>query len=335
MICRHAEVLEENGVPIHRTWGVWPFSRYFKAADYFSVQKLLRKIDPDVVYCRVNSPYVGFAANYCHAYAKKLIYHIAHIDDLTPMRVRSLRRLPRRIERPIFDYGLRRADIVIAQADYQAELLQTYYHRKATDVIPNFHPVPTEVRKSENSQTVLWVANLKPAKQPELFVKLAERCAHLDRTKFIMVGAIQDSRYNTMVEEWRNIPNLTIVGPRSLEEVNILLEQAHLFVNSSRRSGEGFPNTFIQAWLRSTPVVSLEVNPDSLLDSLCCGICANGSFDSLVNITLDLLNYPDRLTRLGEQSLRFAESKYSLNNCARILSLIDNIATCSDSADAA
>jgi glycosyltransferase involved in cell wall biosynthesis len=214
--------------------------------------------------------------------------------------------------------------VVIAQANYQADLLHKNYHRNPSAVIPNFHPVPDETEKSETIQTVLWVANLKPAKQPELFVKLAERCAHLDRTKFIMVGAVQDGKYRALIEEWRGIPNLTIVGPRSLDEVNVLLEQAHLFVNTSKTSGEGFPNTFIQAWLRSTPVASLEVNPDNVLDSELCGACANGSFEKLISVTLRLLNDRDKLRDLGERARSFAKARYSLNNCAEILSLIEN-----------
>jgi glycosyltransferase involved in cell wall biosynthesis len=327
MICRHTNVTKESGAPIYRASSLWPFGRYFIAADFLSVRRLLSKIQPDVVYTRVGSPYVGIAARYCKTHRKKLIYHIAHIDDVTPMRIRSLRRLPKRIERPIFEYGMRRADIVIAQAKYQAELLQKHFNRTAAAVIPNFHPTPTTISKSDTSLSVVWVANLKPAKQPEVFVRLAQRCAHLKRVKFVMVGAVQDRLYQGFAEKFGDVSNLEIVGPRSLEDVNKLLGLAHLFVNTSRLSGEGFPNTFIQAWLRATPVASLEVNPDKLLTSVCCGICAQGSLDKLVEITHELLEDRDRLRELGEQSRKFAESRYSLNNCAKISSLIDSLQT--------
>lgn len=322
MICRHTKLSEEDGVPIYRSSSIWPLGRYFKAADYFSIRKLLRRIEPDVIYTRVSSPYVGFAAQYCRAHGKKLVYHIAHIDDVTPMSLQSIRRIPKKMERPLFEYGLRSANIIIAQANYQVKLLQQHYDRTVSDVIPNFHPAPDRVSKSGHGRTVVWVANIKPAKRPELFVKLAERCANLKRTKFIMVGALQDRRYETLLDDASKIPNLEFLGQRSVEEVNDLLEQASLFVNTSRVSGEGFPNTFIQAWLRATPVVSLEVNPDGLLDSSRFGICAQGSLDRLVETTAGLLGDSEHLRQLGERSRETAIADYSLDNCARIVDLI-------------
>ena len=49
----------------------------------------------------------------------------------------------------------------------------------------------------------------------------------------------------------------------SQAEVNALLEHTDLLVNTS--DYEGFSNTFIQAWMRRVPVVSLRVDPDRLL----------------------------------------------------------------------
>ena len=56
-------------------------------------------------------------------------------------------------------------------------------------------------------------------------------------------------------------PNLEYLGQRTHAEVNELLARAHIFVNTSTH--EGFPNTFIQAWLREVAVVSLSVRSRS------------------------------------------------------------------------
>ncbi len=53
-------------------------------------------------------------------------------------------------------------------------------------------------------------------------------------------------------------------GAISQQEVNAELANAHVLVNTSLY--EGFPNTFIQAWMRRTVVVSLNVNPDGIFD---------------------------------------------------------------------
>src|SRR3569833_4221583 len=67
-------------------------------------------------------------------------------------------------------------------------------------------------------------------------------------------------------------PNLEFLGHRSTAEVNQYLARASVFVNTSVH--EGFPNTFVQAWLRDAVVVSLTVNPDGVLDRRAVGIHA-------------------------------------------------------------
>ncbi len=69
-----------------------------------------------------------------------------------------------------------------------------------------------------------------------------------------------------------SLPNLTHLGQLNQDEVNKQLSGAYAFVNTSVY--EGFPNTFIQAWLREVPVISLAVNPDDILDRAAVGIHA-------------------------------------------------------------
>lgn len=323
MICRHTAMESENGMPIHRTSTVLPLSRYFKSTDGLSVMRLLRAVGPDVVYTRVSSPFVGFAARYCRSAGRGLVYHIAHREDVVPFRLAAPRYLPKWLERPVYEYGLRHTDAIIAQAEYQAQLLERHYGRKAAAIVPNFHPVPNRREKPEGATTVLWVANLKTQKQPELFLALSRRCAHLPGVRFVMVGAIQDDRYRALAQEAERLGNLTYLGQQPLEAVNELLESARLFVNTSAASAEGFPNTFIQAWLRSVPVASLEVDPDEILKRNEVGFCAAGSFERLVTDLLALLADPVRLAAMGERARGFAEATYGLGNCARVRAIIE------------
>jgi glycosyltransferase involved in cell wall biosynthesis len=323
MVCRHTRMTEEEGVPIHRTRALQPLGRYFKAADYFSVMRHLARIDPDVIYTRVGSPFVGFAADFCRRRDRRLIYHVASIEDVTPLRLTSLRKLPARLERPLYEYGLRHADCVIAQSHDQAKLLARHFQRSCTVVLPNIHPVPSRVEKPSAPRTVLWVGNLKPRKNPEAMVGLAQRLSHLADVRFEMIGAVHDRGYENFAERLAHVPNLSYAGPLPVEEVNRRLERAHLLVNTSARIDEGFPNTFIQAWLREVPVASLEVDPDARIARHDLGTVAEGSPERMAEQVASLLGAPDRLRAVGERARRHAQEHFGLERCRAILALIE------------
>jgi glycosyltransferase involved in cell wall biosynthesis len=50
------------------------------------------------------------------------------------------------------------------------------------------------------------------------------------------------------------IPNLELTGPVPYQKVNSYYARSRLLVNTS--SMEGFPNSFLQAWIRGVPVIS-------------------------------------------------------------------------------
>jgi glycosyltransferase involved in cell wall biosynthesis len=326
MICCHTRMASDNGVPILRSRPSLPIRRYTLASDYFSVLRLLRGVAPDVVYARTRTPLVGFAARYCRQHGKSLVYHIAHAHDVSPPRDRGRRAFLKRVERPLYEYGLRRANAIVAQAEYQRELLLRNYGLNAAAVIPNFHPIPAPVKKHGNERTVVWVANLKRAKQPDLFIELARRCAHMQNTRFLMIGAVQDSQYASLGAGTSAPGNLTIMGHKPVAEVNRLLAKAALFVNTSRHDGEGFPNTFIQAWLHSTPVVSLDVDPDGVLARNDIGECSRGDFEHMTESVQSLLLDDDRRNAMGRAARSFAEARYGTGNCERLIALIEDTA---------
>ena len=114
----------------------------------------------------------------------------------------------------------------------------------------------------------------------------------------IMIGAPfpksgQQSRIKRDIESVRN---LTYLGALPFEEVNAILDQAHIFVNTSYC--EGFPNTFIQAWMRKVPVVSLQWDPDNVIRRQRIGFVA-GTFEKMVEQVLSLANNRQIRERMG------------------------------------
>ena len=291
--------------------------------------RALLNIRPDVIYQRVGGGYTGIAAFYARRHNACLIWHVAHDTDVTPRSTLEGRNPVRRfLEKRSIEFGIRYANHIVVQTKHQANLLQKFYQRTTDLVIPNLHPQPRESIDKTGPLRVVWIANLKPWKQPDVFVRLAAALSGLKQVRFIMVGAeaggAGDVRWSeTLMRGIRSAGNIDYLGPRSQADVNELLARAHVFVNTSIH--EGFPNTFIQAWMREVPVVSLNVNPDGLLDREAIGVHA-GTEDRLIEAVRMMVS--NQVTR-GEYALRaraYAMQHHSLRNAEALVRLIDRCA---------
>jgi glycosyltransferase involved in cell wall biosynthesis len=293
--------------------------------DLPSLYRALRRIAPHVIYQRALKSYTGVCAHYCERHGAKLIFHAAAMDDVQRLTYASWRlsAIVNRIERRIAEYGLRRADAIVVQTNDQARLLREHYGLSASCVVRNFHPAP--LRSPANNRggalhRITWVANFKPVKNPELFVDLA--AAFVDRTdvEFVMVGRPGDpARYRRLHERMRELPNLKYLGELSLEKVDELLEESDICVNTSR--AEGFPNTFVQAWLRGVPVVSCFVDPDRCLSEGGGGVVTHGTAGLKTAIS-QLLDEPERLRALRDSARTYALANHTPSQAHRLLNLV-------------
>ena len=115
------------------------------------------------------------------------------------------------------------------------------------------------------------------------------------------------------------IPIHGVGGEKTSEEVDELLRTAHIFVNTSVH--EGFPNTFIQAWLRDVVVVSLQVDPDHSLERRGVGIVAH-SESGLVAAVRGLIDNPDVRAAYLERGRVHAIEHHSLCNADELVGLL-------------
>jgi glycosyltransferase involved in cell wall biosynthesis len=288
--------------------------------------RALRTIRPDVIYQRVACGYTGIAAYYAQRHGACLIWHVAHDTDLMPSATLGGRNPVRHfLERRSIEYGLRHADHVVVQTEQQARLLQENYQRTADAVIPNFHPQPLDLIDKSGPLLVVWVANLKPWKQPEAFVRLAADLSDLKEVRFIMIGTagVGDRKWNEdVMARIRASPNIDYLGERNQSEVNECLARAHVFVNTSVY--EGFPNTFIQAWMREVPVASLHVDPDGVLEREKIGLRA-GTVERLAEFVRLLITNPQMRFEYALRARAYAVRQHSMRNAD---ALADLVATC-------
>jgi len=150
---------------------------------------------------------------------------------------------------------------------------------------------------------IIWVANLKPGKNPEKVIELAEDIS----TDIIMVGEVQNNRYN-YIKNPDNLPkNLHYLGSKSVEEVNGMIQESLFLIHTC--DPEGFGDVFIQAWNSGKPTVSLYFDPDNLIESNQVGM-VSGNMASFRKDVENLATNKDLRIKLGREAERLASEKF-------------------------
>jgi glycosyltransferase involved in cell wall biosynthesis len=289
--------------------------------------KALEEIRPRAIYQRVACGYTGVCAYYAQRHNINLVWHVAHDSDVSPgMSLDGRNPVRRFLEKRSVEYGIRRASRIVTQTADQAALLERNYRRRADAVIPNFHPTPSERIDKSGVCTVVWVAGIKPWKRPEAFVNLADSLRDLADVRFVMVGADttgpgEKPWAQALLRRMQDIPNLQYLGAQSQAEVNQLFARSHVFVNTSRY--EGFPNTFIQAWMREVPVVSLQVDPDRLLEVQKLGMVCEDSEQQLAAAVRKLVTDADTRLQYARRAREYALTRHSMANAMGLAELLE------------
>ena len=280
------------------------------------LRSILKEVKPDFIYIRGANAFCITAAFYANRNNCRTIWHIAHDRDLIPFNYKNIVSSPfSLVEKKMVEYGLMNSDCIIAQTHHQAELLKKNYKKRCENIIGNWHPIPPIPVKQNSMINVLWIANWRPFKQPELFIRLVQQIKFFPHVRFIMIG-----RNNGYPEiKAQAIANkIQLTGEIPNADVNTLLSKSHLLINTSQM--EGFSNTFIQAWMQKVPVVSLQVDPDNILQKMETGFCSK-NFANLVKNTELLLSNHKLRKEMGQKARNYAIQNHSLENIDKVISI--------------
>jgi len=278
------------------------------------ILKALRKADSDIYFGYGSS---GILILHSLLYNKKFIFRIS--SDVIAMggsyfssNTRSLHyyfeSLANRVE-------LKKATVVVAQTERQRELLAKR-GVKSIMIRNGFVIKPPFNFKNEKMHppTVLWVGALSYIKQPQLFLKLAKL---LPEAQFEMIGPKVEEElqlFKFVEQESKKLPNFKYRGFAPPSEVDIFYKRASILVNTSIY--EGFPMSFIQAWLNYTPIVSLNVDPDGILEREKIGFHSK-TFDRLVHDVHLLIRDEELREEMGWRARKFAEREFDIRIIAQ------------------
>lgn len=279
-----------------------------------SVLRALRSVDADVYYQSPAGGWSGIAVGAAKMWGKRSIVRIA--SDLDCVRGQQLIRHYR--DRKLYEYGVLNASLLAAQTVQQQQLLRENYG-VASERLNIAVETPAGESQVPKDIDVLWIGNLRPVKRADLLVELARR---LPQYRFALVGARiagHEVHYDAVAREAAQLPNVLVTGSVPYEQTGEWFNRSRLHVNTS--DAEGFPNTFLQAWIRGVPVVSF-FDPDQLIQRQALGRACQ-SIEEMAAAIDALLRRSSEREMISTRARSFVEREYSARYiAARYLELL-------------
>ncbi|MBN1234284.1 MAG: glycosyltransferase family 4 protein [Candidatus Coatesbacteria bacterium] len=264
----------------------------------FDFWKIVKEINADVYYLGLAFYQIGLLARFCRKNNKILLWMIASQGDPDPVEVEKsfIESRPYGISKlnvfvnsirnffsiELFKYGVRNTDIILAQNNLQKEAIKRIWNKECFIVYNPWVPLIDRIPDKDN--TIVWVGNCRPIKRPEFFCYAAGMLRHL-KARFLLIGSQypfnedQEALYNLMKDT-----GVEYIGYVPLILSEEYIAKAKIIVNTSE--SEGFPNTFIQAWLYETGVVSMNADPDMLLSERGFGLLGDTTEKLAENIKI-------------------------------------------------
>lgn len=287
---------------------------YLRRRNFIWLKKIMDMIKADVWYCRSSISYLEPVVRNARRIGGKVLWACSHdnqLNSVIPKTVNGILSLPLdKYNHLVFVKALRNVDEIILQTRYQQKILEKRYRLQGT-LICNAHPIQAYTYNRQRNPIVLWIGRLQPWKHPEIFIDIA---LGLKKRPYSFI-AIGKPMNNGIAKKFRyydkQLLNFSFLGELSNYEVINYLERAKILVNTS--DFEGLSNTFIEAWLKGVPIVSLSVDPDNMIKEHNLGR-VSGNIDLMC---LDINEMLENKALWHEQSIKtqiFARKTFNIEN---------------------
>src|SRR5262245_33277204 len=272
--------------------------------DWYRFLSLTR---PDWLYWRCASHLLGPLVQIAHSLGVQTIFAAAFDTDVHP---RSALTTSRQRWWPLYSWGLSKAERLFVQHGRQLEELPPRWRAKARVIRSIADTHSSSSPHSCREPYVAWVGMLRQPKRPDLLIEVAQRSPQV---KYIVCGGATTHRSPSgfsqrLIEQFRALPNIEFRGQVAPEEAErVIAEAAALLCTSDQ---EGFPNTFLQAWSYGTPVVTLQIDPDSIIKRLELG-AVTGTVGATVDQLQRLLSSPQKRQGIAARASEYIRSHHS------------------------
>jgi glycosyltransferase involved in cell wall biosynthesis len=268
----------------------------------------LKRLEADIIYARLPDDFLWIAGVFSrfHPYSR-FIYAIANDAHCNPWHTYNYKPW---FHNTLYALGLRTADTILLQHPEQAQLIRPYVKNNLV-LVPNLvRSIAAEARHLDDTDIdAVWIAQIRPQKQLPIFLDVVEQ---LPTMRFAVVGgfdvSLQSDEQDQLKKRLHALRNLQFFGPQPASRVFELLARSKVLVNTS--SNEGFPNTMLEAWSIGVPVVSLTIDPSSVIQRENIGYISGTPAGMVQDIT-NLVQMYSLNQEMGSRGLAYVRKMHS------------------------
>lgn len=312
------EVEIYDGIEVVKSFALAAGNRKLRfLPDMLKIRRAMEITDADIFNQRSTSFYTGQMAFFASRLGKKFTFSIGSDYNCFPD-------CDGHISFPmtsLYRYGIKKADAIIAQTERQRTLIRENMSKDSVLIrngIPILHPPTGQVSSQGQDGAVgytvgrrpefLWVGTFRRLKRPELFLRLAEEIPEADFT--LVGGGGDESEFSENILRMASSKsNLSYVGFKRPDEIEEYYRRAFAYVNTSDL--EGFPNTYLHSWRHGVPTLTIEIDPDSIIENNRIGYAA-GNFDNLVKLSRELCADRNLREEMSLRSLSYVSANHDI-----------------------
>ena len=310
--------------------------RYFFSFSNPALFRLLKRQSISIVYHRSRTGFStgNIGIRFARKKKAKLVFSIGSPDDLIPFFLtrtlwnsdillikKLIASLDTLIKDILFRNNFLKSDMIISQNISQQIECKMRFKRDSY-IVNSGHPTPPpNTYEKDVPLSVCWIANVRSVKQPELFLNLAKECGTMSRKinvifTMVMGKNIENYKDSSIMSDLKSQFNMSIIGEQSIDEANDVMGRSSILVNTSIY--EGFSNTYIQAWMRETPVVTLNCDPDDVIKTNKLGFHSR-TFSQLVKDVKFLIENESVRKEMGVNARQYAIENHSIERSAEVM----------------
>lgn len=269
----------------------------------FKLLYYMNRVDSDLYFSSSDNMIPFLVSVFCKIKGRKHIHRTVHERECDGSMIEENR------FKGFMNYiGLRLTDLIFVQSKDHEEMLREWFD-PTLEILHNSFPIPE--KKEQEGDYILWVGRRVEWKKPELALKLARE---FSSEKFIIISprtSGEEDFYNRIEAEAEELSNVELIERVPRKEIQDYFDNAKIFLNTSEK--EGFPNTFVEAGIGVTPILSYKVDPDSFIENNECGFSCRGDYSELKSKLKEMLENKEETQQKGENCRKYVEENHDIS----------------------